>query len=128
MGAGGAGLTAALAAARKGRTTRADREERVLRRLHGTLRGRGLDPRATTPCAQPYSRAPANLIVTQGDYRWLSLGMRTVRGPMTALKVALRRPVAMARKRKMYAMATRSRSACAKGWSRPAYRSCTTPS
>ena len=29
----------------------------------------------------PYSKAPANLIVTQADYRWLSLGLRTWRGP-----------------------------------------------
>ncbi len=52
----------------------------------------------------PYSKAPANLIVTQADYRWLSLGMRTFRGPVTGLKVALRRLVAMVRKRKMHAM------------------------
>jgi 3-oxosteroid 1-dehydrogenase len=52
----------------------------------------------------PYTRAPANLIVTQADFRKISLGMRTVRGPVTMLKVALRRLLAILLGRKMYAM------------------------
>ncbi|MCW2780841.1 MAG: fumarate reductase/succinate dehydrogenase flavoprotein domain protein [Marmoricola sp.] len=52
----------------------------------------------------PYSKAPANLIVTQANYRWLSLGMRTFKGPRVALGVALKRIIAILRKRKMYAM------------------------
>ncbi|HET8561442.1 MAG TPA: 3-oxosteroid 1-dehydrogenase [Marmoricola sp.] len=52
----------------------------------------------------PYTRAPANLIVTQADFRRISLGMRTVRGPLTMLKVMLNRVVSTLRGRKMYAM------------------------
>lgn len=52
----------------------------------------------------PYTRAPANLIVTQADFRKLSLGMRTLRGPVTMLKVMARRMVSVALGRKMYAM------------------------
>lgn len=52
----------------------------------------------------PYSKAPANLIVTQADFRKISLGLRTVRGPVTMLLVMLRRLLAMATGKKMYAM------------------------
>ena len=52
----------------------------------------------------PYTKAPANLIVTQADFRRISLGMRTVRGPLTMLKVALARFIAGIRGRRMYAM------------------------
>jgi len=51
-----------------------------------------------------YTKAPANLIVTQADFRKISLGLRTVKGPITMAKVLLRRLVSMARGRKMYAM------------------------
>lgn len=51
-----------------------------------------------------YTKAPANLIVTQADFRKISLGLRTVRGPVTMAKVLLRRLVSMMRGRKMYAM------------------------
>jgi 3-oxosteroid 1-dehydrogenase len=52
----------------------------------------------------PYTKAPANLIVTQADFRKLSLGMRTMRGPLTMVKVMLKRLWAMATGKKMYAM------------------------
>jgi 3-oxosteroid 1-dehydrogenase len=52
----------------------------------------------------PYGKAPANLIVTQADYRKISLGLRTLRGPLTLLKVTLRRLWSMLLRRKMYAM------------------------
>ncbi len=52
----------------------------------------------------PYSKAPANLIVTQADFRKISLGLRTMRGPLTMVKVLLRRLVSLALGRKMYAM------------------------
>ncbi len=39
----------------------------------------------------PYGKAPANLIITQADYRKISLGMRTIRGPLTMLRVMLMR-------------------------------------
>ena len=52
----------------------------------------------------PYSKAPANMVVTQANFRWLSLGIRTVRGPVTMLGVFLRRFVAILLGRKMYGM------------------------
>jgi 3-oxosteroid 1-dehydrogenase len=52
----------------------------------------------------PYSKAPANMVVTQANFRWLSLGIRTARGPLTMLKVFLRRFVAIVLGRKMYGM------------------------
>ena len=52
----------------------------------------------------PYTKAPANLIVTQADFRKISLGMRTIRGPITMLKVVLNRILSSLRGRKMYAM------------------------
>ena len=51
-----------------------------------------------------YTKAPANMIVTQADYRKISLGLRTVRGPLTMVKVLLRRIVSLVRGQKMYAM------------------------
>jgi len=39
----------------------------------------------------PYTKAPANLIVTQADFRKISLGMRTLKGPLTMLRVLLTR-------------------------------------
>ncbi len=52
----------------------------------------------------PYTKAPANLIVTQADFRKLSLGLRTIRGPITMVKVMLKRLWAMATGKQMYAM------------------------
>src|SRR6478609_5645070 len=52
----------------------------------------------------PYTKAPANLIVTQADYRKISLGLRTIRGPLTMAKVLLKRIVSLMRGQKMYAM------------------------
>lgn len=51
-----------------------------------------------------YTKAPANMIVTQADFRKISLGFRTVRGPVTMAKIVLRRMVAMVLRRKMFAM------------------------
>lgn len=51
-----------------------------------------------------YTKAPANMIVTQADFRKISLGMRTLRGPVTMVKVLLNRILAGLRGRKMYAM------------------------
>ncbi|MDN4162925.1 3-oxosteroid 1-dehydrogenase [Nocardioides abyssi] len=52
----------------------------------------------------PYTKAPANMIVTQADFRKISLGMRTVRGPLTMVKVTVRRIIAGLLRRRMYAM------------------------
>ncbi len=51
-----------------------------------------------------YTKAPANMVVTQANFRWISLGMRTLRGPFTMLKVFLRRMLAIVLGRKMYGM------------------------
>ena len=52
----------------------------------------------------PYTKAPANLVVTQANFRWISLGMRTLRGPVTMLEVFLRRMLAIVLGRRMYGM------------------------
>lgn len=52
----------------------------------------------------PYTKAPANMIVTQADFRKISLGMRTIRGPLTMVKVTVKRIVAGLLRRRMYAM------------------------
>jgi 3-oxosteroid 1-dehydrogenase len=52
----------------------------------------------------PYTKAPANLVVMQADFRKISLGLRSVKGPLTLLKVMLRRILAMVLGRKMYGM------------------------
>jgi 3-oxosteroid 1-dehydrogenase len=51
-----------------------------------------------------YTKAPANLIVTQADFRKISLGLRTLRGPLTMAKVLVRRMLSLLRGRRMYAM------------------------
>ena len=51
-----------------------------------------------------YTKAPANMIVTQADFRKISLGMRTVRGPITMVKVLAKRIVSLVRGQKMFAM------------------------
>ena len=52
----------------------------------------------------PYSKAPANMVVTQANFRWLSLGFRTLRGPLTMLQVFLRRLFAVVLGRRMHGM------------------------
>ncbi|WP_296602852.1 3-oxosteroid 1-dehydrogenase [Nocardioides sp.] len=51
-----------------------------------------------------YTKAPANMIVTQADFRKISLGLRTIRGPLTMAKVLFKRLVSLVRGQKMYAM------------------------
>ncbi|WP_309649153.1 3-oxosteroid 1-dehydrogenase [Nocardioides sp.] len=51
-----------------------------------------------------YTKAPANMIVTQADFRKISLGMRTIKGPITMVKVLLNRIIAGLRGRRMFAM------------------------
>ncbi|MDF1602629.1 3-oxosteroid 1-dehydrogenase [Nocardioides sp. YIM 152315] len=51
-----------------------------------------------------YTKAPANMIVTQADFRKISLGLRTLRGPVTMARILLRRMVSLLRGRRMYAM------------------------
>ncbi len=51
-----------------------------------------------------YTKAPANLIVTQAMYRKISLGLRTIKGPLTMFLVLFRRLVSIVLRRKMFAM------------------------
>src|SRR5215213_1197696 len=52
----------------------------------------------------PYAKAPANLIVTQADFRKISLGVRTLRGPLTMIRVMVKRVLSSLRGQRMYAM------------------------
>ncbi|HLN76384.1 MAG TPA: 3-oxosteroid 1-dehydrogenase [Nocardioidaceae bacterium] len=52
----------------------------------------------------PYAKAPAGMVVTQADYRWMSLAMRTVKGPVTTLRIVLGRMLNLLLRRPMYAM------------------------
>ena len=51
-----------------------------------------------------YTKAPANLIVTQADFRRISLGLRSWRGPVTMVRVLLMRLLSGLLRRRMYAM------------------------
>lgn len=52
----------------------------------------------------PYGKAPANLIIMQRDYRKISLGMRTVKGPLVLIRATLMRLLTLLLGKKMYAM------------------------
>ncbi|HET6166216.1 MAG TPA: 3-oxosteroid 1-dehydrogenase [Marmoricola sp.] len=52
----------------------------------------------------PYGKAPANLIITQADFRKISLGMRTIRGPLTLIRATLMRLLTLLLGKQMYAM------------------------
>ena len=79
----------------------------------GRVKGRSVEP-VPMDCSflgeelghlhPPYTKAPANLIVTQADFRKISLGLRTLRGPLTMIKIVVSRVVNSLRGRKMYAM------------------------
>ena len=80
----------------------------------GRLRGRSVEPvpmdarslgeEELARLHPAYTKAPANLIVTQADFRKISLGLRTLRGPLTMLRVMVVRLWSGLRGRKMYAM------------------------
>ncbi len=62
----------------------------------GRLRGRSVEPVPMDArflgdeldrLHPAYTKAPANLIVTQADFRKISLGLRTIRGPLTMIRV-----------------------------------------
>ena len=104
----------------------------------GRLRGRSVEPvpmdarflgEELGRLHPAYTKAPANLIVTQADFRKISLGLRTLRGPLTMLKVmlhpALEHP---ARPEDVRDGQRAGRSGCARAWSTPACPSTTRPS
>ncbi|MET4610259.1 3-oxosteroid 1-dehydrogenase [Rhodococcus sp. PvR044] len=49
----------------------------------------------------PYMKAPLNVVVQQSDYRWLSTGLRSWRGPQRMLKVGARSMLAKVRRQKL---------------------------
>jgi 3-oxosteroid 1-dehydrogenase len=52
----------------------------------------------------PYAKAPAGMVVTQANYRWMSLAMRTAKGPLTTIRILLGRMLNLLLRRPMYAM------------------------
>jgi len=80
----------------------------------GRVRGRSVEPRPMDArflgeelkrLHPAYTKAPANLIVTQADFRKISLGpLRTWRGARTMLRILVSKVVNTFRGRKMYAM------------------------
>lgn len=79
----------------------------------GRLRGRSVEPVPLDArflgdeldrLHPAYTKAPANLIVTQADFRKISLGLRTVRGPLTMARVLAQRLVSTLLGRRMHAM------------------------
>jgi 3-oxosteroid 1-dehydrogenase len=52
----------------------------------------------------PYTNAPANLIVTQADFRKIHTGFRTLRGPLTMMKIFFSKLFSGLLGRKMFAM------------------------
>ncbi len=52
----------------------------------------------------PYTKAPANMVVLQQEFRPMSLGMRTLKGPLTILKVMMRRLLAVVRRQRLFGM------------------------
>jgi 3-oxosteroid 1-dehydrogenase len=51
-----------------------------------------------------YGKAPANLIITQADFRKISLGLRTIKGPLTLIRATLMRLWTLLLGKKMFAM------------------------
>lgn len=79
----------------------------------GRASGRSIEPKPVNGkiigaeldrLTRAYTKAPAGLVVTQADFRKISLGLRTIRGPVTMAKVLLRRLVTLALGKRMYGM------------------------
>ena len=79
----------------------------------GKPRGRSIEPRPMDArvlgedietLAEPYLRAPTGMAVTQADYRWMNLMARHPRGLARAGRVAGRRLVSLARRRRLLTM------------------------
>ena len=76
----------------------------------GQAAGRSVEPRPfdvrrlgddETTLTPFYAKAPANMVVLQEDYRWISTGLRTWRGPWHMLRIATRTAVARVRGQRM---------------------------
>ncbi|MGH3880704.1 MAG: FAD-dependent oxidoreductase, partial [Actinophytocola sp.] len=79
----------------------------------GRMQGRSIEPRPMDArvvgedidtLAEPYLRAPTGMAVTQADYRWMNLVARHPRGLARAGRVAARRLVSLARRRRLLTM------------------------
>jgi 3-oxosteroid 1-dehydrogenase len=73
-----------------------------------SIEPRPMDARVLGPdvdtLAEPYLRAPTGMAVTQADYRWMNLMARHPRGLARAARVAARRLVSLARRRRLLTM------------------------
>ena len=79
----------------------------------GMPMGRSLEPRPfdarrlgaeVANLADPYLRAPTGMAVTQADYRWMNLMARHPRGLLRTMRVAGRRAVSLATRRRLLTM------------------------
>jgi 3-oxosteroid 1-dehydrogenase len=79
----------------------------------GMPMGRSLEPRPfdarrlgaeVANLADPYLKAPTGMAVTQADYRWMNLMARHPRGLLRTLRVAGRRAVSVATRRRLLTM------------------------
>lgn len=65
------------------------------------IRKLGADAKTLHP---QYTKAPLNVVVKQSDYRWLSTGLRTWRGPVRMVRVGLRTAVGQLRRQRLVGM------------------------
>lgn len=79
----------------------------------GLPMGRSLEPRPfdarllgaeAANLADPYLRAPTGMAVTQADYRWMNLMARHPRGLLRTMRVAGRRALSLATRRRLLTM------------------------
>jgi 3-oxosteroid 1-dehydrogenase len=79
----------------------------------GLARGRSVEPRPVNGrllgeelarLHPHYMPPPAGVVVSQADYRWMSLAMRTWKGPRVAARIAVRRLLNLLLRRPMYGM------------------------
>jgi 3-oxosteroid 1-dehydrogenase len=79
----------------------------------GRLKGRSVEPSPLDARVigdelkrlhPPYTKAPANMVVTQADFRKMATGFRTIKGPLTMIRVGLRKIFSTLRGRKLYGM------------------------
>jgi 3-oxosteroid 1-dehydrogenase len=79
----------------------------------GRLKGRSVEPSPTdarmigdelSRLHPPYTKAPANTVVTQAEFRKMATGFRTIKGPITMIRVGLRKIISTLRGQKLYGM------------------------
>ncbi|UDY22279.1 3-oxosteroid 1-dehydrogenase [Nocardioides sp. Kera G14] len=79
----------------------------------GRLKGRSVEPVPTDAriigdelkrLHPPYAKAPANMVVTQADFRKMATGFRTIKGPLTMVRVGLRKVISTLLGRRLFGM------------------------